>query len=267
MAKPSVYIGVPTGFPKEYSTLYMLASLRNIDYPPDQLHLTFSVTLIHDHDESQRFRHNLQQLIDASNIPYPTRIIETWVTEADMERWGSYFGVIINLHHLRLDFLQGDWQYFWLLGGDNPPADRTTLKKLVRRRGDVVSAMIRQRPGRGKFGKPYPVLWGNYWYLQDIPRDIEPFLRDELRKAWVEFAFLKQWDNLEPTETLRDVSFGSGCSLIKREVLEYIGYTLGLAGMHSEDLHFCQLARLHGFETKCDLNIRCAHFDPDGLVY
>jgi len=63
------------------------------------------------------------------------------------------------------------------------------------------------------------------------------------------------------------VVFGSGCSLIKRNVFEYIGYVLGSGGTHSEDLHFCSLANTYGFDTALGLRTRCLHFDSDGKVY
>ena len=266
--KPNVYIGVPTGWSKEYSILYMLASLRNLDYPADRLRLTFACTLIEGHPNFSMYHERLVQLVEAANMPFTTRVITTTLTDKDLDRWGSYMGVIRNLHALRLDFFKkrvDPWRYFWVLGGDNPPP-RDLLCKMMKCKSDVVSALIRQRPvacAKGTvYGDPYPVIWSHHWKLKDIPRDLEPVNREELRRAWREFAFLKRWDG----KTFNDVVFGSGCSLIKREVLECQGYTLGYAGNHSEDLHFCQMAMIHGFHTEV-IEDWCPHFDPDGKIY
>jgi hypothetical protein len=245
----------------------MLASLRNLDYPPDKVKLTFAVTCIKGHGESVAYRDKLKMLLVSANMPYETTVIETWPTPEEFQRWGPYFGVICNLHALRLDFLrQTEYQYFWLLGGDNPPP-RNTLKKLTRTRGDVVSAVINQRPLKSDSGKAIPVVWSRHWMLHDIPHGLEPELREELRTAWREFAFLKQVTLPKSRQVLHHMSFGSGCSLISREVLEYSGYVLGYGATHSEDLHFCQNLELLGFDAKVNLDAGCMHFDSDGKVY
>jgi len=266
LPKPKVYIGIPIGFTKEYSTLYMLASLRNLDYPPDELKVTFAVTCIKGHDGSIAYRDKLKALVTSANMPYETNVIESWPTPEDFQRFSSYFGVICNLHELRLDFLkQTEYEYFWLLGGDNPPP-RNTLRKLMRTKGDVVSAVIHQRPLKSDNGKAYPVVWSRYWMVNDIPHNLEPELREELRTAWREFAFLKNIQ-LPAKGVLHNVAFGSGCSLVSRQVLEYSGYVLGYGATHSEDLHFCQNLALLGFDAKVNLGTVCMHFDSGGQVY
>ena len=265
---PTVYIGVPTGDNKEYAMLYMLATLRNIDYPPDRLTLNIAVTHL-GNEASEQYLNNVRTLVEASNFPYKTNVLVTYPTLTDMMRWGPYFAIIINLHKLRIDFLKGASEYFWLLGGDNPPP-RPTLKKLLKLKTDVASALINQRFVRIKQmrmdkSKRYPVYWGRAWELGDLDElDLEPALREELRTAWVEFMFLAK---IQGEGILHNVVVGSGCSLLKRKVFEHIGYVLGSGGTQSEDLHFCQLARLEGFDVAVDLDTRCLHFDQNGKMY
>ena len=114
----------------------------------------------------------------------------------------------------------------------------------------------------------YPVYWQYIWTMKDLDTlNLEPRLHDALRTAWTDFMFLGATSPPTPNKVIRHVVFGSGCSLIKRHVLEYIGYVLGSGGTHSEDLHFCSLANVRGYDTALGLEVRCTHFDADGRVY
>lgn len=268
MKLPKVYVGIPTGDNKEYSLLYMLATLRNIDYPSDRISLTVAVTHL-GNAASEAFLLRVQALIENSNFPYPVHVVTTYPVMTDMNRWGPYFAIIMNMHKMRVDFLKGDAEYFWLLGGDNPPP-RPTLKRLVRMRVDVASALVLQRPVRIKqlhldSAKKYPVYWGRAWELEDLEElDLSPELREELRTAWTEFMFLAQ---IQGEGVTHNVVVGSGCSLLKRRVFEHLGYVLGSGGTQSEDLHFCQLAKLLEFDIAVDMDTRCMHFDRNGKMY
>lgn len=267
-SRPDIYVGVPTGDNKEYAMLYMLATLRNVDYPPKHISLHVAVTHL-GNEASDRFLQRVRMLVEAANFPYPAEVHVTYPTLADMDRWGPYFAIIMNLHELRVDFLRGTDDYFWLLGGDNPPP-RPTLKKLLRMKSDVASALVNQRFVRIKqmrmdHSKQYPVYWGRAWELEDMDElNLEPALREELRTAWTEFMFLAK---IKGEGIMHNVVVGSGCSLIKRKVYEHLGYVLGSGGTQSEDLHFCQLARLEGFDVAVDMDTRCLHFDQNGKMY
>lgn len=267
---PSVFVGVPTGDSKEYAILYMLAALRNVDYPRTRFSLTIAVTHLGNLD-SEMFIQRVKKLVSAANMPYHVDIIITYPKLEDMERWGPYYAIIMNTHALRLKFLESKAKYFWLLGGDNPPP-RDTLKKLLKMDVDVASAVINQRKAKVRMFNEdttltYPVYWEYIWKMEDLHKlDLEPKLMDALRTAWTEFMFLDAPQNKQ-NGILHHAVFGSGCSLIKREVFEYIGYALGSGGTHSEDLHFCSLANLRGFDMAINLDVPCIHFDSDGKVY
>ena len=269
---PKIFIGVPTGPSKEYAVLYMLAALRNVDYPKNRLSINFAVTDFGD-AESSAFIKRLKELLSAGNFGCETSIQMTHPIKDDWDRWGPYFTVILNLHLLRLKFLRGNADYFWLLGGDNPPP-RGTLKRLLETRGDIVSANINQRVTKAKeydldCNLRYPVYWRYIWTLDDLEYvdGLEPKLKNILRNTWVEFMFLDTPPPKPDERVIHNCVFGSGCSLVKRKVLEYIGYALGSGGTHSEDLHFCSLANLREFDTALNLDARCGHFDEDGKLY
>ena len=248
----------------------MLASLRNIDYPPNKIKLVVAVTDRGD-SESNRFTIEVINLMDNAMLDFSFEILKVKSSKEDMERWGQYYAVIMNLHRVRKIFLDApEFQYLWLLGGDNPPP-RSALKRLLALKADVASGIINQRPNRDRFenkgGQVYPVFWEYVWTMRDLEKrkDLEPQLKEELRRAWIQIAFMLLAKGKLKT-VYRGVNFGSGCSLIKRKVLEYAGYYLG-AGYHSEDIHFLQYVNAMGFKTALDTGIHIPHFDPNGDIY
>ena len=251
----------------------MLASLRNVDYPKTRLSINFAVTDFKN-SESAQYIERLKNLLGNANLKCETTIQTTQPTMDDFDRWGPYYAVILNTHALRVKFLTGKASYFWLLGGDNPPP-RGTLKKLLKVNADITSGCINQREKQcKKFDVEtsptlrYPIYWRYIWTMKDLEEHhLEPKLKNMMRQSWLEFMFLDAPPREASEHVIRECVFGSGCSLIKREVLEYIGYALGSGGTHSEDLHFCSHANLRGFETALDLDAQCLHFDEDGKVY
>jgi len=55
--------------------------------------------------------------------------------------------------------------------------------------------------------------------------------------------------------------------LIKRKVLEHIGWRLPHGGYHSEDVQFFNEANAHGFKTAVDLKLHVPHLHESGMVY
>jgi len=243
----------------------MLAALKNLDYPMDKLSINFAVTDRGDR-ESYNYRQIVADLVDATRFECDKSVAFITPEPWEIQHWGPYFAIISNMHYLRLKFLESDYEYFWLLGGDNPPT-RFLLINLLKHDGDVVSPHINQRPARTPEQVAVPVYWTYYWSMRDIA-DWDPRIKESLRKAWLDVAFLR-FPNSRKEKRMkihRRVAFGSGCSLIKQEVFEHAGYVLG-AGYHSEDIHFTQFVNLLGFDTIVDSRLFCPHLDPEGLVY
>jgi hypothetical protein len=273
---PKVYVGIPTGPIKEYASLYMLASLRNIYYPKDKLEINIGITDFND-SQSHQYRARFTALLENALMPFPTNIHMTTSTLQEQERWGPYHAVIKNLHELRKDFLdKNEFEYFWLLGGDNPPSSGI-LRRLLALNVDYAGALISQRPTRGRKFDPdgdkdarsfLPIFWQYLLTPKEIRKrtDLEPKLRQSFLRAFTEMPYMALMQIDRSKGAIHCCNFGSGCVLIKRRLFEHIGYVLG-KGYHSEDLHFGQWANLLEFETALDPNIRCAHFDPDGRLY
>lgn len=273
--KPKVFIAIPTGAIKDYAVLYMLAAIQNIDYPQESLTVNIAITNRNEPADI-KFTKRLQHLIEYSNIKFQVNITEVTPTTDEKERWGQYYAVICNLHELRKQFLDSDSEYFWVLGGDNPPP-RYCLNRLLTIGADVSSALILQRPNRAReFDKPdmpyrvdpHPMFWMYLWSMNDVQKrhDLEPELKEALRACWINLPLL----HLIKTDKkliVHNVSFGSGCSLVKREVMEHLGYYLGEAAYCSEDLQFMQWVHTLGFKTALDTGLHCGHFDPNGALY
>lgn len=271
---PKVFVAVPTGPIKEYALLYMFAALKNVDYPPDKLTVNFSITYRNSKDDL--FIQKFKNLVDAASLPFEVSITINNPSEEEKVRWGQYYAVICNLHELRKQFLDSDFDYFWVLGGDNPPP-RHMLHGLLKVGADVSSGMILQRPNREHdFTKPgiplrvdtRPMFWVYLWHMNDVQKrmDLDPRLKEKLRACWINLP-LFQLISISKPMIIRNVSFGSGCSLVKRRVMEYLGYYLVESAYCSEDLSFLQWVHTLGFKTGLDTGLHCGHFDPNGELY
>jgi len=253
----------------------MLAAISNIDYPKDKLIINIAVTNRGDPEDVQFFN-RLEALVDNSKIPFKVNLNMTNPTSDEKERWGQYYAVVCNLHELRKQFLDSDADYFWVLGGDNPPP-RHVLHGLLKMEADVNSAMILQRPLRAreydKPGMPYqvdpsPMFWMYLWTIDDLHkrRDLDPRLKEALRACWINLPLIHLFKTDKPMIAW-NTSFGSGCSLVKREVMEHLGYYLNESCYCSEDLQFMQWVHVLGFKTAFNTGLHCGHFDPNGALY
>jgi len=272
----NVFAAIPTGYMKEYAVLYMLAALQNIDYPADKLSINIAVT-DRGEPEDLEFTKRLRSLIDNCTIKFKVNITVVTPSIDEKERWGQYYAVICNLHELRKQFLDGNADYFWVLGGDNPPP-RATLKELLKIDADIASAAVWQRPNRQHrfheeggittVNDAEPIYFVQLWRMEDIHkrRDLDPRVKEALRSIYINLPMIHQIKTKQQLVAY-NVSFGSGCSLSKKRVIEYAGYYLAEAGYCSEDLSFIQWTQTLGFNNGLNLGLHCGHFDPNGALY
>lgn len=147
-----------------------------------------------------------------------------------------------NRNKIVRDFIYGDWDYLLMIDSDvvshRSPLDLIELDK------DVV-------------GYPCP-QWneGNiYWLAMDQDDDGYKSIQPERRHG------LQRVD-----------AIGTGCILIKRQVLEHVhapfSDRLGEDGTLDlgEDFYFCQKAIEAGFEVWCDWRAPCSHFKELDLI-
>ena len=248
-----------------------LAALKNLDYPKECLSVNFGVTHYEDNKDCVAFSRYLRELLPSVKMKCSMNIYYTSPDEDEFEHWGTYALVISNLHRLRMAFLDSDFEYFWVLGGDNIPLDRRMLKKLLELEADYSSPLIAYRPSRVPKAKRSktklePIAWTYEWWPRDVEReDIPPAIREVLRRAWMNIPMTRY---IRTKETVvHGAMFGSGCGLSTRRAQSYVGYWLPPSGYMSEDLSYCQHLVGYGFDVVLDTRLRCGHFETDGHVY
>jgi hypothetical protein len=262
---PRVFVAIPTGPPKRYALAYMFAALQNLDYSNKEVH--FAVTRYKGGYKSEEgFPDAIVKMYDAVPLGCKTAIHWKWLKEDKMRPYGP---VLNNLALLRGLFLDGDYDYFLLLGGDNPPP-RETINRLLALDADVACGLVYQRPYRGIGNMAYPLVYTYSWTLDELPPNLPKHLRREFEKTWRASMFYlpiyldPEW---RKDDVITEFTGGSGCTLIKREVLENIGFYLPLSCYHSEDINFFTWAKYLGYSTKCDLTFHVPHHDDSGYMW
>lgn len=273
--QPKVFIGICTGKSKDYALHYMIAALRNLDYDNYEIH--WAITDFGD-SASNAYIQKIRDLTstvqwkgpvyihmthyDVNRAPLCTRVVEGELAAYDL--------VIRNLRLLRGKFLDGDCDFFLEVGGDNPPP-RETVKRLMRLDRDVAFGTCYQRPRRDGNRECYPLVWSYTWQLGDLDKyNLEPKVKEQMKLAFTCTPFViplharKNWQRLK---YLQPYAGGTGMVLIKRHVLEHVGWRLPPSLYFSEDLYFCHQCNAHGYSTIGDLRFHVPHFDEDGLMF
>jgi len=83
----------------------------------------------------------------------------------------------------------------------------------------------------------------------------------------------KAFTIVESTGLRKVAAVGTGCMMVKREVFETLRvppflteYNVDGIKYRGEDLNFCHQAKLEGFDTYVDFNIKCKHMKPCNLL-
>lgn len=283
--QPRVSVCIPTGVSKSYALSYMVAALEQLEW--DNLELHWAVTDT-GHIEMEAYALRIKTLMQNSLFKHPWTIHMVHITEE--QRLIGYAPVVANKKHLRDVFLDGDAEYFFMVGGDNPPY-RTGIKRLMRFNKDVAFGASWQRPARDAYNPAavYPMVWTYAWTMKDIERyHFEPRVKAQFRKAFLNgtlYIPLHTRPNWRRLRRLDGAIGGDGNCLIKRRVVENVPWILpgewrrpgttmtfgmeggGNPGYHSEDLHWFNNVTALGYSTVCDLRYRVMHMHDDGSVY
>ena len=149
-----------------------------------------------------------------------------------------FYGYRVDqVRNLIADWVVRDFDYLFSVDHDITfPPD--TLKKLLAHDQDLVSGVYRQRlePQQLEIYEP----WGGRMSTEDL--------------------YAKNW------RLIGIGGCGFGCVLVKKEVLESVGYpqfeyhpALDHGNTISEDTDFCKKAIVKGFKLWCDPSVRCGH--------
>jgi hypothetical protein len=264
---PKVFIGIPTGAPKLYSTYYMVAALANLDYPNVELH--WAVTGSIDDPAYNDFRERLTKLSSAVKWPEGWGISIHYVPLTKERRFTNYGPILENKTVLRNAFLDSDAEYFLLLGGDNPPP-RHAIQALMTVDAGVSMGTCYQRPEVTNMGS-YPLVWRYSFLIKEIDAaEVDPVNKDLMRISWLNSPSVINvcYDpDFKNQDVVWNVCGGDGCALIKREVLETIDWGIMPPDSCScsEDMHFMTQALYYGFTTACLPKLHIAHMAQSGL--
>ena len=264
--QPRIFIGVPTGYPKLYSTYYMLASLANLDYPNVDVH--WAVTGGND-SRFNDFRNRLTQLVGAVKWREGWSSTIHYVPLTDEQIRTPYGPILENKNVLRQAFLDSDCTHFLLLGGDNPPP-RDAINKLLALDAGVAMGTCYQRPGVVDCGV-YPLVWRYLYSLKEIDdSDADPVNKRLMKKAWLvvpRTVSVSCDRDFQKQTVIWDVCGGDGCALIKRKVLEDIDWATPPpeSAASSEDMYFMSSALYYGYSTACLPQMHVAHMSESGL--
>jgi len=155
-----------------------------------------------------------------------------------------------NLHHIILDFLEGDYDFWLNIDADNPPINNPL--DLVYMDKDILGfpTPVLHIAKKGE----RPVYWNAYDYIPE-----EDGYREHHQKAGIQ-----QVD-----------AIGTGCFLIARRVFEHPAlqkgaftrklYSNGTVNK-GNDISFCERAREAGFTIWAHYDYPCRHFKEVELV-
>jgi hypothetical protein len=152
-----------------------------------------------------------------------------------------------NLHHIIVDLLKGDWDYWLTIDADNPP-EKNPLD-LVELDKDVI-------------GCPTPIIHFSKEHLGDAPVCLNAFDAVEGSDAYSPHRLM---DGLQRVDVV-----GTGCALFARRVFENpfmqtgcFERKLNLDGTVNKgnDFSFCERAREQGFEIWAHYDYICSHIN------
>ena len=264
---PLIFVGIPTGPTKLYSTYYMIASLANLNYPNLEIH--WAVTGALDDPRFSDFRDRLTKLCEAVQWHEGWSNHIHYVPLTKEQRMQSYGPILENKAVLRNAFLDSDAEYFLLLGGDNPPP-RDAVSMLMSTGADVAMGTCYQRPGKTDFGI-YPLVWRYLVKLEEIDAlDVDEVNKRQMRQNWLTSPCIVNV-SYDPDFTKQVIEWyvcgGDGCALIKRKVLETIDWSVMPPDSVacSEDMYFMTQALFYGYTTCCLPKMHVAHMSESGL--
>lgn len=146
-----------------------------------------------------------------------------------------------NQHHIIVDLLKGDWEYWLSIDADNPPMNNPL---------DLVEL------GLDFVGLPTPIWCGGvppiYWNAYSWHQEKMAY------KPFQDCAGLQEVD-----------AVGSGCFVASRRVFEHPSMQRGCFSRtlredgtveYGNDMAFCQRAKRAGFSIHCHFGYPCRHF-------
>lgn len=260
----TLFVGIPSGYPKRYCLLLMGHALQNLDAENIEVHwaLTDRGT-----EPNKQYHDEVEQVMDITGLPYKIHNVPVTQTEANT----AYVPILKNRKTLREAFLDTDAEEFLLIGGDNPPW-RNAVQLLRECEADIAFGLSYQRPDVDILNRGvYPLLWRPIWTMKDVNKHtLSRKERQAFRSAFIKDAVqlpIYLEENWEKQSIADDVVGGDGNCLIKREVLERFGWIMPTHSKVSEDMLFMRTAMAYDYKVKCrvDYKVPHIHLSDEGM--
>lgn len=152
-----------------------------------------------------------------------------------------------NLHHIIVDLLKGDYDYWLTIDADNPPINNPL--DLIDLDKDIIGLPTPVYHFTGKIKGERPYYFNAYDYVEG---------EDAYREH-------KEMKGLQKVDAV-----GTGCVLFKRRVFEHPNMQNGCFTRKlkengcvdkGNDISFCERARENGFEIYAHYDYMCRHFN------
>lgn len=152
-----------------------------------------------------------------------------------------------NLHHIRNDFIEGDFDYWLNIDADNPPMNNPL---------DLIDL------DRDIIGCPTPV-----YHFADKIKGERPWYENAYQYVKEKDAY-REWPTKEGLQKVDAV--GTGCLLMARRVFDNPEMRKGCFSRvlypdgrveRGNDIAFCERAKKQGFEIWAHYDYRCQHFN------
>jgi hypothetical protein len=276
LTKPKILVAVFTGPPKRYALLDMVASVKNLDY--SNYDVLFSVTMRPDYD-SEGFLSEVKAML--SYLPEKVKWEVATTPTPPEDLYVTYKVAVSNRQTVRSRFLDGDYDYLLLCGGDNPPS-RDAIKRLLKLDADAALGVSWERPGKMikvnpsdsdqmlRVRKSHPMLWSLLWTPDDIYGkypELEPKVREAIKRTFISSTFVMPFTadpNWRKYKVATNLVGGDGVALYSRNFLERIGWSMPTWSKHSEDIHALVEAHEMGLKVVTDLKYHVRHLNEDG---
>jgi len=227
--RSKILIGCPTYAGKEYCHERFLEGLKNISYSPADL-------LFVDNSEGEEYFHKLKKIeLPGRNIT----VLKDNITGPPISK------IISSRNRVRDHFLSGDYEYLFFLDTDIV-APGNAIERLLLLDSAIASGAYLGRVTYQGQSHLIPVF---FRYHND--GQIRTFALEEVLTGTVINVYV----------------CGLGCCLIKKAVLEQVGFRkFGKTASGGEDVAFCLDAQNKGFTIKADTSVRCKHMGRNEVL-
>ena len=225
---PSVLVGTTASSNKSYILEKYLNRIIELSYPNYDLSIVVS-------QKDENYGMKIAQMLEDRNFWRFEIIIDAWVAKPQLR---------VTSHHnkLREVTLLEEYDYLFIVDQDIiPPVD--AIEQLISVGGDVVTGLYKIKHNDTIVN----CVWKRRMVLKNGKLCANWYTDDEISNDPIEI----------------DGGFGTGCCLIKKDVLNYVYFRAGANNNNFQDGIFWFDVKNMGFKTFLNGNVKCEHFQSN----